>query len=187
MCEIIWFIYIILWGNWNLSNICYIYLFEELLSYYTFYSLNNLIMYLVLSEILVFISTSSNFSLCPSLVYLKESPIWKGEVGVLVCVESLQTLFDELNRGLFNLFETTFLITSSSTYGVKCIWLHIIGSYLLHMEEKVKLNVEDLEIDPNIFQNLEKLLKPYCISNPGRQSFNWVVVCLYLPKSQVKI
>ena len=29
----------------------------------------------------------------PSLLYNRDSPIWKGEVGVLVCVESFQTFF----------------------------------------------------------------------------------------------
>ena len=46
-------------------------------------------------------------------MYLKDPPIWKGGVGVLVCVESLKTLFDGLTRGLYNFCETESIRTSS--------------------------------------------------------------------------
>ena len=75
------------------------------------FPLKNLMLDFVLLVSLVCISTSSTISLCPSSVYLKESPIWKVEVLVLVSVESLQTLFDGLNRGMYNLCDTVLLIT----------------------------------------------------------------------------
>ena len=49
-----------------------------------------------------------------------------------------QNLFDGLTRGLSNLFETAYLITSSSTSGVKSIGLPVIGSSLVNMEPKSK-------------------------------------------------
>ena len=52
-------------------------------------------------------------------MYIRESQIWKGEVGALVWVEPLQTVFGGLTRGLSNLCETASLITSSSDSGVK--------------------------------------------------------------------
>ena len=115
--------------------------------------IKNLIFYFVLSRSLVFVSTSSTISLCPSLVYLRESPIWKGEVGVLVCVESLQTLIHGLTRGLSNLCETASLISLSSTSGVKSIVLPFLGFYLVNMEAKAKLDMESLDIDPTILKN----------------------------------
>ena len=99
-------------------------------------------MYLVLSVSLVFISTRSTTSLCPYFVYLIDSPILKVEFGVLVCVESVQTIFDGLTIGLFNLCDTDSLITSSLTSGVKYIALPVLGSYLVYMDAKEKLNVE---------------------------------------------
>ena len=87
---------------------------------------NNLMKYFVISGSLVFISTRSTISLCLSFVYLRELPIWKVEVGVLVCVEYLQTLFYGLTRGIYNFCATASLITSSSTSGgntVACLFL----------------------------------------------------------------
>ena len=74
-------------------------------------------------------------------MYLIESPTLKGEVGVLVLFEFLQTLFYGLNRGLSNLYETATLITSSSAYGVISIGFSVIGSSFVHMKAKEKLNV----------------------------------------------
>ena len=54
------------------------------------------------------------------------------------------------------------------------------------MEAKEKLNVESIQIDPNILQNTANLLKPARIYNSGRQCSEWDIF-LYLPKSQVKI
>ena len=90
----------------------------------------------MLSGLFVFTSTSSTIWLCPSFVYLRESPIRKGEVGALVWDECLQDLFDGMNRGLSNLCETDSLITSSSDYGVKYIWLLVLGSSFVHMWAK---------------------------------------------------
>ena len=111
----------------------------------------------MLSGSFVFKYTSSNIPLCPSLVYLRESPIWKGEVRALVWVESLQTLFDGLTRGLSNLCDTASLITSSSASWVKYISLPVIVSSLAHTYEKSKLIVEYLEIYHTL---LEKSRKP---------------------------
>ena len=131
----------------------------------------NLIMYFVLSELLVFISTSSTIKLCPSSLYLRQSPMWKVGVGVLVCVDSLQAFFYELNRSMSNLCDTKYLITSFSTSGSKSIGLTVIGSYLGHMEERAKLKQEYLDIGPTILKNIEKLLKPCRISN---YSIQWI-------------
>ena len=143
-------------------------------------------MYLVLSVSLVFITTISTISLCPSFVYLRESHIWKVEVGIFVFVESLQNLFGGLTRGLSILCETASLITSPSTYGVKSIGLPILGSSLVHVEAKSKLNVESLEIYPTLLKNPANLLKPSWICNSGRQFSEWAIVFFYFPKSQVK-
>ena len=75
-------------------------------------------------------------------MYLIESTIFRGEVGALVLVESLQTLFGVLTGGLSNFCETSSLITSSSASGVRYVGLPVIGSYFAHMESKAKLNVE---------------------------------------------
>ena len=83
-------------------------------------------------------------------MYLRESTIWKDEVEVLVFIESLQNLFDVLNRGLPNLCETPPLITSDSTSGLKPIGLTVLGSSIVKIEAKSKLNVEYIEIDPNL-------------------------------------
>ena len=80
----------------------------------------------------------------------QESPIRKGEVGALGWVEFIQTLFDGLTRGLSKLYETTSIITLSSASGVKSIGFPVLGSSFVHMEAKVKLNVEYLDIDPNL-------------------------------------
>ena len=107
----------------------FLYLSESLVDIILF-PLNNLILYLMLSGSLVFILT---ISLCPSFIYPRESPILKGWGVVLVCVESLLTLFHVLTQGLSNLYETAYLITSSSTSGVKSIGLPVFVSYLVHM------------------------------------------------------
>ena len=82
-------------------------------------------------------------------MYLRASPIWK--FGVLVFVEYHQILFDGLIRGLFNLCETEPKITSCLTNGVKSSGLHVLGSLIVHMEAKEKLNIEYLDIDPTLF------------------------------------
>ena len=64
-------------------------------------------------------------------MYLRKSPIWKGEVGDLVCVESIQTLFDGLTICLYDLCDTASLIISLPHYGVKPTGLPVIGSYLV--------------------------------------------------------
>ena len=120
----------------------------------------NLILYFVLFGLLIVISTRSTISLFPSFLYIRESPIWKGEVRVLVCVESIQTLFDGLTRSMTNFCDTVSLITSYSTYGLKSIGLPVLGSFLVHTEAKENLNVEYLDIDPTLLQNPENLIKP---------------------------
>ena len=107
-----------------------------------FFPRKNSNLYFVLLGSVVFISTRSITSLCPYFVYLRDSPILKVEFGVLVCVESVQTIFDGLTIGLFNLCDTDSLITSSLTSGVKYIALPVLGSYLVYMDAKEKLNVE---------------------------------------------
>ena len=47
----------------------------------------------VISGLLFYIYISSTISLWSSFVYLRESPIWKCEVVILDCVESLQCFF----------------------------------------------------------------------------------------------
>ena len=47
--------------------------------------------------------------------------------------------------------------------------LHVLVSSFVHTEAKEKLSFESLEMDPNLLQNPEKLLKPAWISNYGRQ------------------
>ena len=119
-------------------------------------------------------------------MYLRDSPIWKGEVGALVWVESLQ-LFNLLTRALSNFCETASLITSSSDYGVKPIGLTVLGSSFVHMKAKAKLDVEYFEIDSNLLQNTLNLLNPSWISNSRRKYFEWAIVLLYFPKFKVKI
>ena len=72
---------------------------------------------------------------------------------------------------MYNLCKTACLIDSSSTYGVKFIGLSVIGSYLVNMEVKEKLNVEYIEIDPTLLQNPENLLNLAWISNSRRQFY----------------
>ena len=55
------------------------------------FNLNKLKMYLILSGSFTLTSTRSTFSLYPSFVYIRDSPIWKDEVGYLVLVEYIQT------------------------------------------------------------------------------------------------
>ena len=96
-----------------------------------------------------------HISLCPSFVYLRSLQTRKGEVVVLVCVESLQTLFDELTRDQSNFCETASLINSFSWSGVKYIGLPVLGSSLVHMEAKAKLNVEYIKIYLTLFQKYQ--------------------------------
>ena len=108
-------------------------------------------------------------------MYPIELPIWKGEVGDLVWVESLQTLFGGLIRGISNLCETYYLITSSSASGVKSIVFSSLGSSIVHMEAKENLNVEYLEIYSTLLQNPADFLNPKSVSNSGRQSSEWAI------------
>ena len=91
------------------------------------------------------------------------------KLGVLTCVEYIQTLFDRLTRVLFNFCNTASLLTSSSTSWGKSIDLPVIGSFLVNMEAKAKLKVEYIDIDRNILQNPAYLLNPDRISNFGIQ------------------
>ena len=125
----------------------------------------NFILYFLLLGSLVFISTRSAISLCTSFLYLRETPIWKGFFGVLVCVKSLQTLFDELSRGISNLFYTSFLINSYSTSLVKPIGFTVLVYYLVLTEVKEKLNVQFLDIIPTLLKNIENLLNPSWVFN----------------------
>ena len=122
--------------------------------------LNKLMMYLMLSVSFLFTFNSYNIPLCPSFVYLRESPIWKVELGALVWVESLKTVFDGLSRGISNLCETTSLISSLSYSGVKSIGLPVLGSSFVHTEEKARLNVEYHDINTTLLKNPSNLLKP---------------------------
>ena len=72
--------------------------------------INNLMMYLILSGAFIFTYTSFNISSCISFVYLMGSQICKGEFGALILVDSLQSLFDGLARGLSNFCYTVSLI-----------------------------------------------------------------------------
>ena len=60
---------------------------------------------------------------------------------------SLSKFIYLFNRVLSNLCETASLITSSSAYGVKSIYLPVIGFSLVHLEARNNLNVEYIEID----------------------------------------
>ena len=70
-----------------------------------------------------------------------------------------------------NCFETVSLITSYSTSEVKYIYFTVIGYPLVLMEAKEKLNVESLDIDTNLLQNPDNLLKPALTSNSRRQFY----------------
>ena len=128
----------------------------------------NLIVYFVLLGPLLFISTRSTLSLWTSCVYLRESLIWIVVVGFLACVYFIQTLFGVLTRGVSSSCDTASLITSFSNYGVKSIGLPVLGSYFLHMDEKAKLNLESIDINPTILKNTENLLKPAWMYDFGR-------------------
>ena len=132
------------------------------------FTLKNLIMYFMLSRSCLFKSTRSTISLCPSFVYLRESPIWKGELGDLVWVYPLQTFFDRFNMVLYNFCETISLLTSSSDSRVKYIGLTVIGYSFVHMVGKANLNVQYLETYPNLLQDPENLIMSDWISNYGR-------------------
>ena len=88
---------------------------------------------------------------------MRESPIWKCEVRVLDCVETIQTLFDGLTRVFYSLCETASLKTLCSTSWVKYIGLHVLGSLFSLMEPNEKLNVWYIDIDPTILQNTEEV------------------------------
>ena len=87
------------------------------------------IMYFVLLVSLVFISDGSTISLYHLFVYIRESPIWKVGVGVVVgvCVEPIQKKIGGVFRGQYNICEIAYLIASSSKYGVKPIGLPVLG------------------------------------------------------------
>ena len=140
----------------------------------------------MISGSFLFTSTSSTISVCTLLVYIRESPIWKGEVGDLVWFYSLQTLFDVMNTGLSNFCKAASLIASSSVFALKFIGFPVIGSSFVHMEAKAKLNMEYLGIDSNLLQNPANFIKLYCIYNSGRNYSEWFIVSLYLPKYRVK-
>ena len=55
------------------------------------------------------------------------------------------------------------------------------------MEEKEKLKVESIEIDPTILQNIDNLINPTCSNNYERQFYELYIVFLYSPKYQVII
>ena len=118
---------------------------------------------------------------------MRESPIWKGEFGVLVCIESLQTLFDGFTRCMYNLWDIAYPIPSSSTYGVIIIGLPVIWSPPFHIDAKEKLNLEYLYIYPTILKNIANFLKPDWISNYVRQCSEWAIFFMYFPKYQVTI
>ena len=69
----------------------------------------------------------------------------------------------------------------------KSIGLNVLRSPFVHMEEKVKLNMEYIEIDPTILKNTANLLIPDWISNSGRNFYEWAIVFVYIQKFQVKI
>ena len=104
-------------------------------------------------------------------MYIRESPILKVGVGMLVWVESLQKTFDGLTRGLCNFCDTASVITSSSASGVKYVALTFLGSFLFHIESKANLDVKYLETDTTLLQNPENLLKPAWI-----YSYTWQFV-----------
>ena len=108
-------------------------------------------------------------------MYLRESPTWKSEFGALVLVESIKTFFDGFNRGMSNFCETVSLINSSSSSGVKPIGLPVLGSSFVHMEAKVNLNLEYLEIDTTFLQNSENLINPAWISNSRTSYHNKII------------
>ena len=62
--------------------------------------------------------------------------------------------FGVLTGGMSNLCDNASLITSYSTYGVKYIVLPVIGSSILNMEAKEKLDIKSLEIYPTLLKNL---------------------------------
>ena len=68
-------------------------------------------------------------------------------------------LFDRLTKGMFNFCENKSLITSSLTNALKSTVLPVLGLSLVNMESKSNLNVDSIDIYPNLLQNLENLLK----------------------------
>ena len=80
--------------------------------------------------------------------------MWKCEVGVLYCVESIQTFSDGFNMGLYSLGETASMKTSSSTSGVSSIGLTVLGSYSAGMEVKSMLNIDYIEINTTLLHKM---------------------------------
>ena len=95
--------------------------------------------------------------------------------------------FDGLTSGLSNLCETSKLIISSSDYGVKFIGLPVLVSSLVHKEAKSELNVEYIEIDPNLLKNPVSLLNPDWISNYRRNVLIEILPIGTYQNLQVKI
>ena len=109
-------------------------------------------MHFVLSWSLLLISTSSAISLFFSFVYPRELPIRNVGFRVLFFVESLQTLFDGLTISMSNLCQTESQITSSSIFGVNSIRLTVLGSSLVRMDSKAKVNMEYLDFDHTLLK-----------------------------------
>ena len=59
-------------------------------------------------------------------MYLRESPVWKIEVGILDCVKYFHTLFDGFTWINNNCCEVDFVTNSFSTFGVYYIGLPIL-------------------------------------------------------------
>ena len=93
-------------------------------------------------------------------MYLGESTIQKGEYGVLVCVESFQSLFDGMTRGLSKFCEIVSLINLSSTSGLNPLDFLFLFPPFVHMKENSKLNVEYLEIYTTLLKNTANLINP---------------------------
>ena len=66
--------------------------------------------------------------------------------------------FGGLTRGLYNLCDNDSLINPSYDYGVKYIVMSVFSSSFLSMGEKAKLDIDYLEIDPNLLITAENLL-----------------------------
>ena len=113
---------------WVLFEICSKHLFP----------FNKLIMYFVIAGLLLFFFHHPEQFIVVFLFYLGELPIWKCNVGILVCVESFQNIFGGLTWITYNLCGTVYLETSYSTSGVNYIGLSIIGYsfYLMAIEPK---------------------------------------------------
>ena len=136
--EIFWLIYIIFWGNWNWSNIWHIPLFLELLSYYHIFNSQELNDELsAISDIGVYIH---HIIVSIVSVYYWVTNL-KGWSWIFIFIWVYPNVFYGLTECMSNLYDTPSLIKFSSGSGVKSIGLPVLGSSLVHMEAKVKLNV----------------------------------------------